>query len=482
MAGMYPDNKEITIYGEKVQWPGVDKNGKFTNGSFSDPHEPPSFIPAGTINLILDNLSELITKLGGKPDNTSVTQLANVIKAAAQGDSTDKNPFQGLGLVKTANGLPRRAEAGKNAPWAASPNWVWNLITGHGDPDVQKHIADALRRQVKGDAGIFCYRGKVTPDKLDTTTNAGMYTVAYPTYSGALLVFNAPGSVGYIQFFKENWADAALWKYRNAIDGNLKRWTAWKTLTTTAQLAAHTNNKSNPHGVTKAQIGLGSADNTADKDKSVKYAASAKHSATSNLLQAYTADNYTGGNHFIKAIRENGWNMRLYGCYFNGAKQSDCVKVNYANTAGKAAAAGSADSAKNADTVDGYHAGNKAGMLVPVVAFNVGESAGYIKLGNGLIVQWGRLHSDNGDRDCDGKTGYWRRDTKRVTLPIRFVSAHYIVMLQGEDTPRDRDKNVIDGFLAHNKSQEGFTVTHWPSSDDIWDESVYWCNWVAIGI
>lgn len=37
----------------------------------------------------------------------------------------------------------------------------------------------------------------------------------------------------------------------------------------------HIANKSNPHAVTKAQVGLGNVDNTADSAKSVKYAASA---------------------------------------------------------------------------------------------------------------------------------------------------------------------------------------------------------------
>ena len=40
-------------------------------------------------------------------------------------------------------------------------------------------------------------------------------------------------------------------------------------------LATHTNNKSNPHNVTKAQLDLDKVDNTADADKEVKYAASA---------------------------------------------------------------------------------------------------------------------------------------------------------------------------------------------------------------
>ena len=76
---MYPDNQELTLNGEKVMWPGVDASGKFTNGDFNNPLVPPSFIPAETINLILDNLAGLIKRSGGTPDNTSITQLADAI-------------------------------------------------------------------------------------------------------------------------------------------------------------------------------------------------------------------------------------------------------------------------------------------------------------------------------------------------------------------------------------------------------------------
>ena len=76
---MYPDNQELSLQGKKVMWPGVDASGKFTNGDFTDPLVPPSFIPAETINLILDNLAGLIKRSGGTPDNTSITQLADAI-------------------------------------------------------------------------------------------------------------------------------------------------------------------------------------------------------------------------------------------------------------------------------------------------------------------------------------------------------------------------------------------------------------------
>lgn len=81
--------------------------------------------------------------------------------------------------------------------------------------------------------------------------------------------------------------------------------------------------------------------------------------------------------------------------------------VKYAASAGSAKADGG-----NADTVDGFHASNEVWMLVPVVAFNVGENAGYIKLGNGLIVQWGQAKGDETD----------------VVLPVAYMK-HYSISL-----------------------------------------------------
>ena len=80
MAGMYPKNQTLELFGEPVSWPGVDHKGKFTNGSFSDPAVRPSFIPAETINLIIDNLSELLVSLGKTPNNQDADQLAVAIK------------------------------------------------------------------------------------------------------------------------------------------------------------------------------------------------------------------------------------------------------------------------------------------------------------------------------------------------------------------------------------------------------------------
>lgn len=63
-------------------------------------------------------------------------------------------------------------------------------------------------------------------------------------------------------------------------------------LAKTADLTAHTGSKSNPHGVTKAQVGLGNVDNTADANKPVS---AAQKSYIDNFQPAITALSATSG-------------------------------------------------------------------------------------------------------------------------------------------------------------------------------------------
>ena len=75
---LYPTEEEITMFGEKMKYPGL-KDGKFTNGSFSNPKQLASFIPAETLNLILDNLGEAIKSVGLEPNNTNINQLVQAL-------------------------------------------------------------------------------------------------------------------------------------------------------------------------------------------------------------------------------------------------------------------------------------------------------------------------------------------------------------------------------------------------------------------
>ena len=87
MGGMYPDNREIEIFGEQVSWPGMGADGKFTNGSFSDPMVKPGFIPAESINRIIDNVAGLVASPGGSPDNTDANQLGNAVLRRPEKDA-----------------------------------------------------------------------------------------------------------------------------------------------------------------------------------------------------------------------------------------------------------------------------------------------------------------------------------------------------------------------------------------------------------
>lgn len=67
----------------------------------------------------------------------------------------------------------------------------------------------------------------------------------------------------------------------------------------------HADNKENPHGVTKAQVGLGSVDNTADKDKKVAEATKATQDGAGNVI----TDTYlkkTDSTGFTEALAKKG--------------------------------------------------------------------------------------------------------------------------------------------------------------------------------
>jgi len=81
MGKMYPNEQVIEVFGEQVKWPGLGPDGKFTNGSFTDPSVKPSFIPAGTLNLLIDNMEQVIEEAGLAPNNIEPDQLVKAFQA-----------------------------------------------------------------------------------------------------------------------------------------------------------------------------------------------------------------------------------------------------------------------------------------------------------------------------------------------------------------------------------------------------------------
>ena len=179
-----------------------------------------------------------IDKVSGKPDNVQESDVLKAVKEiirkllpglASQGDPSDANSTQGTGLVKTANRNPNEKECQQNEPWAASPNWVYNLLLGNAASEVNTAVTGALKERLGVDSlagDTFRFRGDVTKANIDNVVIPGSYTVLSSTYSGALLVFATYGSTGIVQFYKDGYQDEP-WMCRNAIDSDQKRWTDW---------------------------------------------------------------------------------------------------------------------------------------------------------------------------------------------------------------------------------------------------------------
>jgi hypothetical protein len=78
---MYPDDRWVEIFGDRVLYPGLDPTTrKFTDGDFSNPLIKPSHIPAETFNLMLDNMENFIRALGIDPNNTDPEQLKKAMQ------------------------------------------------------------------------------------------------------------------------------------------------------------------------------------------------------------------------------------------------------------------------------------------------------------------------------------------------------------------------------------------------------------------
>jgi len=141
MSGMYPNNQEIEVFGEQVSWPGVDASGKFTNGSFTDPMVKPSFIPAETINLVLDNLESVIRKCGETPNATGTSQIADLMKPEAVEKSIvmrDENGRAKVAAPEAEDDIARLAEV------TAEAKKQFYIITSHGDSREGRNLFDVL--------------------------------------------------------------------------------------------------------------------------------------------------------------------------------------------------------------------------------------------------------------------------------------------------------------------------------------------------
>jgi len=126
MAGLYPDDQIISVFGNEVTWPGLDPiSHKFTNGDFTNPLIKPSFIPAETINLIIDNMQTFISGLGLAPNNTDTDQLLKALQNKYATTAWIKNYFLPVGVFY--HQLPDANTPAENGWEDEEEDWdIWN--------------------------------------------------------------------------------------------------------------------------------------------------------------------------------------------------------------------------------------------------------------------------------------------------------------------------------------------------------------------
>jgi hypothetical protein len=238
---MYPNNQIISIFDEEVQWPGVDENGKFTNGSFTDPMVKPSFIPAQTINLILDNLEELIKKCNEAPNSTTNLQLAGLLTNLAQANKIIQRDAQGRAKVappQASDDIARLEEVLKSAG-RITPNGFGlyqpgrNLMSILGVSTIPDAMA-ALRERCNG-TGTPDFSGLQIGDYLDgldlsaiPAENEGTagqpWNDSYKNNRIVLAAFNPYKGVGDIEVTQNHvrfdFANVPLRKRMNPINDN----------------------------------------------------------------------------------------------------------------------------------------------------------------------------------------------------------------------------------------------------------------------
>ena len=150
---------------------------------------------------------------------------------AVDSDTSRWTEWRFLGVQLTTN-IPSNAECQRDSPWAASPYWVYNLLTGGALDDVNKTVTEALQRRLGVDSlfkNAFQYRGVVSKVDLDKVIDPGSYSVVLEGCSGVLLVFASYGSAGIVQFYKDGYQNEP-WMCRNAVDSDTSRWTEWRFL------------------------------------------------------------------------------------------------------------------------------------------------------------------------------------------------------------------------------------------------------------
>lgn len=213
------------------------------------------------------------------------------------------------------------------------------------------------------------------------------------------------------------------------------------------EIAAHANNVANPHGVTKAQVGLSNVDNTSDALKPLSEAVIAALALKAPLVNPTftgtpTAPTPTNG--------DNSTKIATTAFVLANASTPDATET----TKGKVELATNAEVQAGTDTT---RVVTPAGLFSTLVKSH--GTSGYQKLPNGLIIQWGALGVQTANAQVT------------VTFPIAFPSRCGGMIAQGIWV--DAANPVTPNLRAHPSVSSG--VVQIPNGNNIS------FDWIAIG-
>lgn len=187
--------------------------------------------------------------------------------------------------------LKNKGFEGGYKPPAGIFNWFWSLVS-KAITELQNKLSSHTHGIETGGTGAtvrkdalknLAYLGDepISGTDKDTVANWVALGTGFAYYSAASQLIGQPTAHGTVINITNGKGDLTqIWQNRpTAIvyvrGGNSQGWFDegnWSKLALDSDLVAHKSRTDNPHAVTKAQVGLGNVDNTADKDKYVKNA------------------------------------------------------------------------------------------------------------------------------------------------------------------------------------------------------------------
>ena len=214
-------------------------------------------------------------------------------------------------------------------------------------------------------------------------------------------------------------------------------------------VTVHTANTSNPHKVTKAQVGLGNCDNTADSNKAVssasKLTTARKTYVTLGTASTTTTRDWSGDT----TIPVSG----ILGVANGGTGVSSLSSI----TVGNSSKLGNY-SVKTSSI--GGNSTESTNYWTYVTKSKFTSTGGYIKYSNGLLIKWGT------------RTSSLATDTIRLDTDVSFMNTPIITATAF--------KNDEVGLQVTIQTSSRDKFTYWTGMPSEYDRATT-INWIAIG-